>query len=450
MKIAKSLMMMIRHIVSFGLTLIINPSIFIFEKINFSFKFFNKKSKSINLKLKNFYTEFDNVIKEGLIALMICAVGSLLAGIILGNMVFFLETLPGLLIIIPGAIGLRGNIFGSLSSRLNTNLHIGTLSPEFKRSKILNENIFSSIILTLIVSLLLAIIAKIICLIFNFESISLIDFCLISVISGIISIFIMLPTTMFISLKSFENGWDPDNITTPFVTALGDLFTLPSLILAILIVFFINNEILKTIILGILVLITIVGFIYAILLEGEIKKIMVQSTPILILSSCIGIFAGGFLNNSTDSLFKNPAVLALIPLFSGENGSMLSILAARLSSGLHSGLIEPVLKPQKNTLYNFAVIFVFGLIIFPFISLLSEFSLSFGGLTSIGLFNTLAIIIISGFIVISIMTLVIFYISSFSVRKGLDPDNIVIPISTSLTDLISTVVFISIAILIIF
>ena len=52
----------------------------------------------------------------------------------------------------------------------------------------------------------------------------IVDFILISLIAGIISIAIMLPVTMFISFRSFERGWDPDNVTTPLVAAVGDLF----------------------------------------------------------------------------------------------------------------------------------------------------------------------------------------------------------------------------------
>lgn len=52
-----------------------------------------------------------NILKESLIALLICACGDLVAGIVLGRMDIFLETFPGLLVIIPGAIGMRGNIF---------------------------------------------------------------------------------------------------------------------------------------------------------------------------------------------------------------------------------------------------------------------------------------------------------------------------------------------------
>jgi mgtE-like transporter len=43
---------------------------------------------------------------------------------------------------------------------------------------------------------------------------------------------------------------------------------------------------------------------------------------------------------------------------------------------------------------------------------------------------------------IMFMLLVVFYISTISYRRGLDPDNIVIPLSTSLTDSISTLILI--------
>ncbi|WP_409200120.1 magnesium transporter [Methanobrevibacter sp. DSM 116169] len=421
---------------------------FIFKEINSLFKNLEKKRKKFSKKFNNFTSNNKSIVKQGLLALIICAIGDLIAGIILGNMTFFLETFPGLLVIIPGAIGMRGNIFGSFSSRLNTNLHIGTLSPELKKSDILIQNIVSAIILVLLLSIILPIIAKIICIIFSFESMSTVDFILISAFSGIISCFIMLPISMFFSLKSYEHGWDPDNITTPLVTASGDLFTLPSIILSIFLVIFINNDFLKIIILAILVFITLASFIYIIILNGEAKKIILQSTPVLIFSSFLGIFSGGFLNNSSSTFLNNPTLLTLVPLFSGENGSLLSILCARLSSALHSGLIEPVLRPEKHTLTNFIILFIFGLFIYPFMALLVEFSLGALGIETLGLLKTLLIVFISGFIVITIMMVIIFYLSALSFREGLDPDNIVIPISTSLTDLVSMTTLTSIAVLI--
>lgn len=55
----------------------------------------------------SFLKEHNNILKESLIALLICACGDLVAGIVLGRMDIFLETFPGLLVIIPGAIGMR-------------------------------------------------------------------------------------------------------------------------------------------------------------------------------------------------------------------------------------------------------------------------------------------------------------------------------------------------------
>ncbi|WP_067260589.1 magnesium transporter [Methanobrevibacter cuticularis] len=396
-------------------------------------------------RFNSFFKDSNSVIKEGLIALLICAIGDLFAGIILGNMTFFLETFPGLMVLIPGAIGMRGNIFGALGSRLGSNLHIGLISPKLKRSKILTENILSSLILTLILSLFLAFLAKGICTLFNFDSMSLLDFTLISVFAGLISSVIMLPLTMLISLKSFKNGWDPDNISTPLIAAFGDLFTLPSIILSLIIVSLLSHVLLKYSLFILAIIITIIVFIYAIRSEGEMRDIVMQSTPVLLLSSVLGVSAGGFLNSSISVLLKNPSLLTLVPLFSGESGNLVSILGARLSSALHAGLIEPVLKPEKTSVNNFLIIVVLAIIIYPIIGFLAEASSRLLNFPGIGFFSILSISTVSGMILIGIMILIVFFISSISYRKGFNPDNIVIPISTSITDSISSLILVTVA-----
>lgn len=388
------------------------------------------------------------MLREAFIALLICAIGDLFAGIIIGNMTSFLAAFPGLLVIIPGAIGMRGNIFGALGSRLATNLHIGLLSPKFKRSKILSENILSSLILTMILSIFLAFLAKGICIIFGFESISLVDFTLISLFAGVISSVIMLPLTMLISLKSFENGWDPDNISTPVIAAFGDLFTLPAIILAVILVSFLSSVILKYSVFIFIILIAILSFIYGIKAGGEMKKILKQSTPVLLVCSFLGVTAGGFLNNSINTLLKNPSLLTLVPLFSGESGNLVSILGARLSSALHSGLISPVLKPEKITIRNFSIIIFLAIIIYPIIGLLAELSSKLLNIPGLGFIPIIGISTIAGILLISVMLLIVFLISSLSYKNGLDPDNIVIPISTSVTDSLSSLTLISISIMI--
>ena len=423
--------------------------------VNFILFLFNIIRKIIELPsllaatLRSFLEDTNSVITESLISLLICAFGCLFTGIILGNMEFYLETFPGLMVIIPGAIGMRGNIFGSFGSRLSTHLHIGTLSPEFKRSDILTENITSSIILTMVLSVLLGIIAKAVCIIFNFPSISLFDFVLISFIAGLISSIVMLPITMFISLKSFENGWDPDNITTPLIAAFGDFFTLPAIVAAIYVVQFVSIvPIVEKILFALVIISTVVALAAGYTSDKEIRNIVRQSTPVLFVCSILGTLAGGILNGSITTLLKSQTLLTLVPLFSGESGGLVSVLSARLSSGLHSGLIEAELKPGKVTLENFSIVIFLSLIMFPIIGFLAEASTTVLGNAGVNYLNAILISLIAGIIVVGVMLLIVFYISTISYRKGLDPDNIVIPLSTSLTDSISTLVLVVVSLII--
>lgn len=440
---------MIRQCILSILMFFANAVVFIFKFIEKPTSLFDNRSSKFVKYFSEFYSEHKRSIKEGLIALLICAVGDLCAGIILGNMTYFLETFPGLLVLIPGAIGMRGNIFGSFSSRLSTNLHIGILTPEFKKSDVLMENITVSFILTLVLSLFLAIIAKLICIIFGFESMSLIDFMLISLVAGLVSSLIMLPITMLISLKSFQNGWDPDNITTPLIAAFGDLFTLPAIIVAILILSVLNYSlILKYAVFVLLVVIVLAAIYYGFNSSEETKLIIKQSTPVLFICSVLGVFAGGIFNNSISTLLSNPTLLTLMPLFSGESGSIVSILGARLSSGLHSGLIEPILRPKKNTLYNFLIIIILAIIIYPIIGFMADESSYLLGVMGLGFDKTIFISLASGLILIPIMMVIVFYVSTLSYRRGYDPDNIVIPISTSITDSISSLILIGVSLIV--
>lgn len=408
----------------------------------------NRSPLSIFSTFPDFVSEHNSIIKESLLALLICAIGDLCAGVILGKMTFFLETFPGLLVIIPGAIGMRGNIFGSFASRLSTNLHIGIISPKFEFSEELNHNIFSSFVLTLVLSLFLGIIAKVLCILLNQSSMSLIDFVLISIIAGVISNLIMLPITMFVSFKSFQHGWDPDNITSPIIAAFGDLFTLPAIILSVFILDLINfNYIFKDVVLVIILIAVISSFIYCYRLSYETNTILRQSTPVLLLCSLLGGAAGGILNSAVETLLTNPSLLTLVPLFSGECGSLISILGARLSSGLHSGLVEPFNRPQGEAVHNFIISFILAIIVFPLIGLLAEGSSYALGVLGVGFDKIVEISTSAGLILVTIMVIIVYYVSVTSYNNNLDPDNIVIPISTSITDSISSLILISMSLL---
>ncbi len=387
--------------------------------------------------INSFYQEIKNALGESFIALSICAISGLFAGILLTNMGDVFAKFPGIFVLIPGAIAMRGNIFGALGSRLSSELHIGILSPELKKSPLLKQSISSSIILTFLLSLLLAFASKGLCEITGQASMQLFDFIIISILAGLISSLILLPLTIIIALKSYENGWDPDNVTTPLIAALGDLFTIPSLMLSLFILNLLDYLIIKIILVILFIFMAILFLIRGLQFDDYVKTVITESTPILILCSILGTGAGTILNSKLSLILNNPSVLTLVPLFSGQSGNLISILGARLSSGLHSGNVEVASMPKKGALINFAIILILGLIIYPLIGVLVHISTITLGITSLGLNNIVLISLFAGCILIPFIMIISYYLSYLSYKEGLNPDNIVIPLSTSITDLLA-------------
>src|SRR3954452_10814048 len=115
-------------------------------------------------------------VGAGFVALLLSSGGDLLAGLTLGAITGTLEALPGLLVLVPAAIGMRGNIFGALGSRLGTSIHTVTFSLSRRRDTVVGQNVVASIALTLFVSAALAVLAKSVAGIFGVsETISLAD-----------------------------------------------------------------------------------------------------------------------------------------------------------------------------------------------------------------------------------------------------------------------------------
>src|SRR5437588_203726 len=158
--------------------------------------------------------------RQGMAALLVSSGGDLLAGLTLGAITGTLNALPGLLVLVPAAIGMRGNIFGALGSRLGTAIHTGTFSLSRRTDTVVGQNIVASLALTLSISLALAILAKAVSIGFGLtHTISVADFVVISVVGGAISSVFVLLLTLGVAAASVRHGWDLDNVAAPLVTA---------------------------------------------------------------------------------------------------------------------------------------------------------------------------------------------------------------------------------------
>src|SRR5919206_2196682 len=136
-------------------------------------------------------------VGQGMAALLVSSAGDLLAGLTLGAITHTLEELPGLLVLVPAAIGMRGNIFGALGSRLGTAIHTGTFRVSRRPETVVGQNVLASMALTLSISLVLAVLAKVVAVGFGLgRTISVFDFVVISVVGGAFSSVAVLLLTL--------------------------------------------------------------------------------------------------------------------------------------------------------------------------------------------------------------------------------------------------------------
>jgi mgtE-like transporter len=378
--------------------------------------------------------------KQGLYALLISSGGDLLAGVTLGTIQHTLEALPGLLVLIPAAIGMRGNIFGALGSRLGTAIHTGTFTLSGRRSTVVGQNVLSALSLTFAVSLALAALAKSIALAFDLRSISLLDFVVISMVGGLISSAVVLAITVAVAAGSVRYGWDMDSVAAPVITAAGDMVTLPSLFLA---TYCVGIDVLSPLLAALtggLAVASLVGVVRSGL--PLLKRIVAESLPILLVAGAIDVIAGITIEKRLEAFTTLPALLVLVPPFLEDTGALGGILAARLSSKLHLGIIEPTRRPGRAARADFRLVAVLAVPVFVLVALSADLVSLLLGLESPGPIRMVGISLVGGLLATTACLAITYYGAIAAYRLGLDPDNHGIPLVTSSMDLIGAVALI--------
>jgi mgtE-like transporter len=378
--------------------------------------------------------------RQSLAALALGLLASLVAGLTLGSISETLEELPGLLVLVPAAIGLRGTVFGALGARLSTAIHTGSFSLSLRRETTVGQNLTAAAVLSSAASVVLAVLAKVVSVGFGVEdSISVADFVAISVVGGLLSSAVVLVITVGLAAAAVRFEWDSDNVMAPLVTASGDMITLPALFVATLLVDVHAAVVVIAILsLGAIPLLAVAWRSPRPLLRSIVR----ESFPIVIVAGLLSLIAGLTLEGQLDSLGDFPALLALVPPFLAVTGSIGGILSNRLSSKLHLGYIEPTAIPQRQAVGDIRLAYLIAVPAFVLGSLVGDLAAWLTDLASPGPLDMVLVSLSGGLLATTFAVLVAYYTAIVTFRLGLDPDNFGIPLVTSSIDLFGSVSFI--------
>jgi mgtE-like transporter len=378
-----------------------------------------------------------NTLRQGMVSLSISALGNIPTGLALGAMTGRLEELPGLFILIPAAIGMRGAIFGALGSRLGTAIQAGILRFTRDPGGLLMQNIYAATLLTFTSSLFLAVAARIFTQATGLASISVWDFVAISVLAGVGSSIIILAVTVWLASAGSRRGWDLDSVAAPIITFVGDLITLPALFLAS----FVAAE--GGVTLSVAALSTVVcvwaGVMAARTDKLAARRIIRESAITLALAGVVNLVAGTVVEHRAERFFAFPALFIMLPSFLENAGALGGIVSSRLASKLHLGSIRPRFFPERLAALDISLAGPWSLLNFAATGLSAHYVAEALGKSSPGAAHMTGIALLAGVMATAGAAVVAYATAVATFRFDLDPDNHGIAAVTSTMDLIGVI-----------
>ena len=374
-------------------------------------------------------------VRQRIVALAIGVVAASAGGLVLATADGTLADLPGLLLLVPGAIALRGNVFGAMGSRLGTAVHAGTFRLSARPDGVVGQNLLGAAALSLVLSAVLGLMARGTAIAFGVTpTMTLADFVVVSTLGGLLASVFVGAVTLGLAAGSIRFDWDLDNVLAPLVSTLGDLATVPALVVAAGLA---DRSGLTDALGGSLGLVAVVVLVVAWRSPlVDVRRIVRQSLPVLVAAGVLDLIAGVTVERRLDDLLAAEAMLVLLPAFLGTAGALGGILSSRLSTQFHLGLDDATPLPTRSSLREFRSLALLALPVFACCAVIAQWASVATGQTTPGLGDLLAVVMIAGLVATVLVVVVAYYTTMAAYRFGLDPDTYGIPVVMSSLDLV--------------
>lgn len=350
-------------------------------------------------------------MRLGEIGLLHLIIVELLVGYIYMIHVDVILSTPAVLVVVPALMSARGNIYGTVVTRLVTRLHLGLSRVPW------DARTLSDVKIALLDALTAA------------TAISTVGAALdylwggnmgiylypLAYMAVLVSSIFVIPTVLFVVWRSFKRGYAAEYVAVPVATAISDLVTPIAFFTAVKhAVDDVAALAVATVSLAVLVL--------GLRELTRNARFFLENVPATILGSLTSGL-GGLLYST--SLHRPLAVIGLsgLPGLNALLGALGGVVGSATSVQLHKkGRIDR--GEGERILMTSLLHFALGL------SLLSSALLILGGPPA-------AIAILASGALASPLIIGAAYLTSrYSYKRGVDPDNIVVPITTALGDVV--------------
>jgi mgtE-like transporter len=166
---------------------------------------------------------------------------------------------------------------------------------------------------------------------------------------------------------------------------------------------------------------------------------------VLLALTLVEIGSGLVLGSFETTLLAYPSLLVLVPVTIGTAGNLGSVLAARLSTAFHLGLLAFAVDDERLA-GNALAVWALAATLFPLVGAgaWALATLTVGAELAVG---TVVLVATASGLVLAVVAVSVALVATYAAyRLGLDPDDVVVPVVTNTCDVLGVVVlFVAVA-----
>jgi len=376
---------------------------------------------------------FSKTLREALIAYFF-DISGLFAGFLVASQLHVFQLSVWAIAVYPTILSAKGMIGGLLSGRLSTALHIGTIYPRlFGNTRSFYQLFGAIIVITLVTSIAMSSVSVVFGILF--WGITLADFSdILMVVVATMTLGLTISLiTINVAFVTFKKGLDPDIVVYPIMSTVADILITTCYLITLNLFFLFGHFGKYTVVfLGLLHVILILYILPRNIHEKEFLKTVKESFLTVIFVAFIVNVTGTFLKRISVIVEGRKEIYTVYPALIDMTGDVGSVVGSTATTKLALGLLKPSLSSMRNHSTQIFSAWTGSIIIYI---LLSALSLLINGMfTFYAFLGFIALLLTTNVIANTAIVLISYTVSILTFQKGLDPDNFVIPIESSLAD----------------
>jgi len=350
------------------------------------------------------------------------------------------ESAPWAIAVYPAMLSARGVIGGLLSGRLSTGLHIGTVLPRFfGNTKSFYALLHAIVVLTLETSVLMSAVAALFgSFLWNATIVDFFNVLGVILATMTLALVIITPLTVTVSCLSFKHGLDPDIILYPVESTVSDLLvTLCYFLVLNLFISYGSAGQCLIVLFDLALLFAGTYFLHKDIQETEFVKTIKESILTLILVAFIVNVTGSVLGKIREVVGGRREIYTAYPALIDTIGDVGAVVGSTATTKLALGTLKSSFHAVRNHATEIFGAWAASLTMFAAYSVLS---LVIQGIFTLSNFlRFTALLFTTNLMAASSIIIVAYMVAVLTFKKGLDPDNFVIPIESSLADGMTTI-----------